>query len=387
MIPFIDLRAQQARIRDGLDASMARVLEHGQYIMGPEVAELESVLAGYCGVEHALACASGTDALVLALMALGIGEGDAVFAPAFTFVATVEAVSLVGATPVFVDADSGSFNLCPDSLAEAVDAVRKAGDLRPRAVMPVDLFGQPADYRAIGEIAAAERLEVVADAAQSFGAQLDGVRVGRLARVSTTSFFPAKPLGCYGDGGAVFTDDEDLARLIVSLRNHGQGGDKYDNVRVGLNSRLDTLQAAILLEKLKIFDDELRRRDDVAARYRTLLGNDCQVQRLIAGATSSWAQFTLLAEDREGLRGHLKDGGIPTAVYYPKPNHLQGPYLEAPRAPKGLPVTEHLQQRVVSLPMHPYLSEDLQDRIVEQVLAFRRNRGLAGAPQAESATP
>lgn len=386
MIPFIDLRAQQARIRDGLDASMARVLDHGQYIMGPEVAALESTLAAYCGVEHALGCANGTDALILALMALDIGKGDAVFAPAFTFVATVEAVRLVGATPVFVDVDSESFNLCPQSLAEAVDAVRKAGDLRPRAVMPVDLFGQPADYRAIEEIAAAERLEVIADAAQSFGAQLDGVRVGRLARVSTTSFFPAKPLGCYGDGGAIFTDDEDLARLIVSLRNHGQGSDKYDNVRVGLNSRLDTLQAAVLLEKLKIFDDELSRRDEIAARYRSLLGNDCQVQRLIAGATSSWAQFTLLAEDRDGLRDHLKDRDIPTAVYYPKPNHLQGPYLEAPRAPKGLPVTEHLQQRVVSLPMHPYLSEELQDRIVGHVLDFRRKRDLAGAPQAEPAT-
>ena len=386
MIPFIDLGAQQARIRDKLDASVARVLDHGQYIMGPEVAELESALASYCDVEHALGCANGTDALILALMALDIGEGDAVFAPAFTFVATVEAIRLVGATPVFVDVDSESFNLCPDSLAEAVDAVRKAGDLRPRAVMPVDLFGQPADYRAIEEIAAAERLEVIADAAQSFGARLDGVRVGRLARVSTTSFFPAKPLGCYGDGGAIFTDEEDLARLIVSLRNHGQGSDKYDNVRVGLNSRLDTLQAAVLLEKLKIFDDELSRRDKIAARYRSLLGNDCQVQRLIAGATSSWAQFTLLAEDRDGLRDHLKDCGVPTAVYYPKPNHLQGPYLEAPRAPKGLPVTEHLQQRVVSLPMHPYLSEELQDRIVDHVLDFRRERDLASAPQAESAT-
>lgn len=366
---------------------MARVLDHGQYIMGPEVAELESTLAAYCGVEHALGCANGTDALILALMALDIGEGDAVFAPAFTFVATVEAVRLVGATPIFVDVDSESFNLCPDSLAEAVDAVRKAGDLRPRAIMPVDLFGQPADYRAIGEIAAAECLEVIADAAQSFGAQLDGARVGRLARISTTSFFPAKPLGCYGDGGAVFTDDEDLARLIVSLRNHGQGSDKYDNVRVGLNSRLDTLQAAVLLEKLKIFDDELRCRDDIAARYRSLLGNDCQVQRLIAGATSSWAQFTLLAEDRDGLRAHLKDHGIPTAVYYPKPNHLQGPYLEAPRAPKGLPVTEHLQQRVVSLPMHPYLDEALQDGIVAHVLEFRRKLDRADAPNVEPATP
>lgn len=387
MMPFIDLQAQLQRIAPAIDLAIQNVLAHGQYIMGPEVGAFESELSKFCGARHAITCANGTDALGLALRACQVGAGDAVFVPSFTFVATVEAVVLAGATPVFVDVDPESFNLCPSSLAEAIDAIRKTGDLRSKVVIPVDLFGQPADYRAIGDIAAAERLEVIADAAQSFGAQLDGVRVGRLARLSITSFFPAKPLGCYGDGGAIFTDDEDLARLIASLRNHGQGSDKYDNVRVGLNSRLDTLQAAILLEKLKIFDNELIRRAEIATRYRTLLGNCCQVQQLIDGATSSWAQYTIQVEGRDSLREHLRDCGIPTAIYYPKPNHLQGPYRAAPRAPKGLPATELLQQRVISLPMHPYLSDDQQDHVTDHVLAFRRHWDLERASQAESATP
>ena len=367
MMPFIDLQAQRQRIAPSIDAAIQTVLEHGQYIMGPEVKEFEAALSAFCGARHVVSCANGTDALVLALMALGIGKGDAVFTPAFTFVATVEAIQLVGATPVFVDVDSETFNLCPVSLAEAVDGVLKAGEILPRAVMPVDLFGQPACYPEINAVAEANSMIVIADAAQSFGAQLHGARGGSMARISTTSFFPAKPLGCYGDGGAVFTDDGDLAKLIVSLRNHGQGHDKYDNVRVGLNSRLDTLQAAILLEKLKIFEDELRRRGEIAARYRAMLGNSCQTQRLIPGATSSWAQFTIMADERDRLRDHLKNHGIPTAVYYPKPNHLQRPYLDAPRAQRGLHVTEYLKQRVVSVTMHPYLSEQKQDHIVSSI--------------------
>lgn len=364
MIPFIDLAAQQRRIRPRIDAAVAAVMDHGQYIMGPEVARFEAALAEHCGALHAIACANGTDALVLALMAHEIGPGDAVFAPSFTFVATVEAIRLVGATPVFVDVREDTFNLCNRSLAEAIAAIRAEGALRPRAIIPVDLFGQPADYAAISALAAGEQMIVIADAAQSFGASLHGTSVGRLARVTTTSFFPAKPLGCYGDGGAMLCDDTDLADRLRSLRNHGQGADRYDNVRVGLNSRLDTIQAAILLEKLAIFSEEVAMRDAVARRYNAALSARVRSQAMLDGATSVWAQFTLVTENRDRLRAALSDAGVPTAVYYPKPNHLQAPYLEAPRAPQGLPVTEYLQDRVFSLPMHPYLDEATQDRIL-----------------------
>jgi dTDP-4-amino-4,6-dideoxygalactose transaminase len=367
VIPFIDLKAQQERIRGPLDAAMARVLAHGQYVMGPEVHELEARLAAFAGTTAAVSCANGTDALVLALLALEIGRGDAVFVPSFTFVATVESVRLVGATPVFVDVDPDTFNLCRTSLAEAIDAVGACANLQPKAVIAVDLFGQPADYRTIDAVTAGACLHVIADAAQSFGAEMGGVRVGRLARITTTSFFPAKPLGCYGDGGAVLTEDAEVAQLVASLRNHGQGRDRYDNVRVGLNSRLDTLQAAILLEKMNIFEEELALRQSVAQRYRAGLAGVARSQELIPGAVSSWAQYTLVVENRDRLREHLQACDIPTAVYYPKPNHLQAPYLEAPRAPNGLPATEHLQARVVSLPMHPYLSPDVQDRILAAV--------------------
>lgn len=335
--------------------------------MGPEVAEVEKRLATFSGTAKAVSCANGTDALVLVLLALGIGRGDAVFVPSFTFVATVEAVRLVGATPVFVDVDQETFNLSAASLVEALDVIRAKGDLRARAVIAVDLFGQPADYFAINKVAAAHKLNVIADAAQSFGASVAGVRVGRLTGVTTTSFFPAKPLGCYGDGGAVLTDDAELAQVIASLRNHGQGSDRYDNVRVGLNSRLDTLQAAILVEKLKIFDDELTRRQAVANRYQEGLAGAVDLQRIAPDALSSWAQFTLVLDGRDDLRDRLQARGIPTAVYYPKPNHLQAPYGDAPRAPNGLPVTEYLQTRVVSLPMHPYITADSQDRIIEAI--------------------
>lgn len=363
MIPFIDLQAQRRRIDGEVRAAIARVLEHGQYIMGPEVGELERQLAEFSGARHVITCANGTDALVLALMALGIGESDAVFVPSFTFVATVEAVRLVRATPVFVDVSKDTFNLCPNSLDVAIRYAQEL-ELMPKAVIPVDLFGQPADYDGIRSIVDRYGLSVIADAAQSFGAALDNRRVGTLGYITTTSFFPAKPLGCYGDGGAILTDDDDMATLMRSFRNHGQGKDRYDNVRIGLNSRLDTLQAAILLEKLKIFPDEIAARERVARRYIAGMPKALASQCVMRGATSVWAQFTIVAEDRERYRKGLEAAKIPTAVYYPKPNHVQPPYVNAPKDPNGLPNTEQLQQCAFSLPMHPYLDSEIQDNIL-----------------------
>lgn len=365
MIPFIDLQAQRQNISTEINAAIENVLAHGQYIMGPQVGELEKQLSNFCGVKHSISCGNGTDALQLALMALDIGPGDAVFAPSFTFVATVEAVLLMGATPVFVDVDEETFNICPTSLAEAIEMITAQGDLKPRAIIPVDLFGQPAAYRQIEEIATAHSLAIVADAAQSFGASLNNKNVGRMGDIVTTSFFPAKPLGCYGDGGALFTGDDDLATRLRSLRNHGQGTDRYDNVNLGLNSRLDTIQAAILIEKLKIFPSEIDARKKIAQYYHTNLPSSLRPQKLMEGATSVWAQYTVVGENRDQIRDRLAADDIPTAVYYPKPNHLQAPYQGAPCAPKGLPVTEHLQERVFSLPMHPYLDEELQGKILE----------------------
>ena len=364
MIPFIDLQAQRARIKPQIDEAIARVIEHGRYIMGPEIAELESELASFCGAGHVIGCANGTDALQLALMCLEIGPGDAVFVPSFTFVATVEAVALASATPVFVDVEQDTFNLSPSSFAEALDSVIRDGDLTPKAVIPVDLFGQPADYPKIREIAHGAKLTVIADAAQSFGASFGNRKVGTLGDISTTSFFPAKPLGCYGDGGALFTDNEEWASLLRSYRNHGQGVDRYDNVRIGLNSRLDSIHAAILLEKLKIFAEEISLRDAVASRYMSALPSGFTAQVLRDEASSVWAQYTLLHEERDRVCAQLKKSDIPTAIYYPRPNHLQAPYREAPLAPNGLPVTEYLQDRVFSLPMHPYLDNDTQMNII-----------------------
>ncbi|WP_213473675.1 DegT/DnrJ/EryC1/StrS family aminotransferase [Thalassospira tepidiphila] len=364
MIPFIDLQSQRREISANIDRAIASVLEHGQYVMGPEVARFEQELASFTGAKYAFSCANGTDALQLALMALGIGPGDAVFAPSFTFVATVEAVRLVGAQPVFVDVDEKTFNLCPDSLLEAIHQVTRDGELVPRAIIPVDLFGQPSDYDQMTRIAELHDLKVIADAAQSFGATFRGKNVGQLGDITTTSFFPAKPLGCYGDGGAIFTNDDYLAAEIRSLRNHGQGTDRYDNVKVGLNSRLDTLQAAILLEKLKIFPKEILKREKVANFYAAKIPVELGRQSLLSGASSVWAQYTVFCEERELIRNRLSDLGIPTAVYYPKPNHLQKPYLSAPSSPTGLKTTEYLQERVFSLPMHPYLTEETQMKIV-----------------------
>ena len=367
-IAFIDLQAQRRRLGERIDEAMARVLAHGRFIMGPEVRELEDRLGAFCGAKHAIACASGTDALLLALMAEGIGPGDAVFVPAFAFVATAEMAALAGATPVFVDVLPDTFNMDPKSLDAAIGIAEGLG-LRPRAVIPVDLFGQPADYGRIGAIADKHGLTVVADAAQSFGAALNGRRVGTLGAYTATSFFPAKPLGCYGDGGAVFTDDDEKAEILRSLRAHGKGSEKYDHVRIGMNGRLDTIQAAILLEKLSIFDEEIALRQEIAARYSEGLRDVTRVPQLTNGAASAWAQYTLLLDERDAVAGSLKAQGIPTAIYYPRPLHRQTAYRAYPRAPDGLPVSEDLAGRVLSLPMHPYLDAPTQDRIIAAVRA------------------
>ena len=352
---FIDLAAQQKRIRAGIDRRIGRVLDHGKYIMGPEVFELEEKLAAYTGVRHAVTCSSGTDALLMVLMALDIGPGDAVFAPTFTFVATAEVICLLGATPVFVDVDPDTFNMDPACLAEAVETL--GASLTPRCVIPVDLFGLPADYAAIRGIAEQHGLFVLEDAAQSFGATWNGKKAGSLAHAAATSFFPAKPLGCYGDGGAVFTDDEDLAEKLISIRVHGKGTHKYDNVRVGINGRLDTIQAAVLLEKLAVFDAELAARDRVANRYRRVLEDRVRCQTVPPGFTSAWAQFSVVHRDRDEIMATLRHQGIPTAVYYPAPLHCQTAFAHLGYAPDDFPVSFHLSRNIFSLPMHPYLTD------------------------------
>ena len=372
-IPFIDVAAQRRRLGRSVDEAIARVLGHCQFILGPEVRALEVKLAEFCGARHVVGCASGTDALVLVLMAQGIGPGDAVICPSFTFTATAEVVVLVGATPVFADVEQASFNLDAASLTLACAAAREAG-LRPKAVIPVDLFGQPADYDRIVPVAEAEGLFVLDDAAQAFGATYKNRRVGALAPATATSFFPAKPLGCYGDGGAVITDDEELAQVIHSLRVHGEGRGKYDCVRIGLNGRLDTIQAAVLMEKLRIFPEEILARERAARRYSAGLAEVATVPRLASGSSSVWAQYTirLAPGRRDGLAAALKAQGIPTAIHYPVPLHRQQPYQRFPIAIGGAPVSERLAEEVISLPMHAYLDESTQDRIIE---ATRRALG------------
>lgn len=367
-IPFIDLRAQRRRLGRAVDDAVARVLDHCQFVMGPEVLALEAELARYCGARHAVTCASGTDALLLVLMAKEIGPGDAVFCPSFTFCATAEVAALVGATPVMVDVQEATFNLDPDSLKRAIGTAGRNG-LAPKAVIPVDLFGLPADHDAVAAVARAEGLFVLDDAAQAFGATYKGRPLGALAHATATSFFPAKPLGCYGDGGAVFTDDDALAERLRSLRVHGQGSDRYDNVRIGMTGRLDTVQAAVLLEKLKIFPDEVAARDRVAARYAQALADVGRMPAVPAGCTSVWAQYTirLAPGRRDRLAAALKAEGIPTAIYYPRPLHRQTAYRHFPVAEGGLPVSEQLADEVLSLPMHPYLSPEVQDRVVDAV--------------------
>jgi dTDP-4-amino-4,6-dideoxygalactose transaminase len=369
-LQFIDLAAQQARLRSNIDRAIARVLDQGQYIMGPDVARLEKQLADFCGATHCISCANGTDALQLAFMALNITAGDAFFVPSFTFAATAEVVPLVNATPVFVDVLPDTFNMDPESLKRAIVLARQNG-LRPACVIPVDLFGLPADYDSIMPIARENGMAVIGDSAQGFGGHYKGKVTGSIADITTTSFFPAKPLGCYGDGGALFTDDGEIAALLDSFRVHGKGEHKYQNERVGLNSRLDTLQAAILIEKLAVYEEEILARQDVAERYRRSLANRFETPFVPEGCRSIWAQYTLKlpsSAEREALQAKAKAAGVPTVVYYPLPLHKQGAYRNFPGDPAGLKVSEDLSARVISLPMHPYLTADVQQTVIEALL-------------------
>jgi len=367
-IPFIDLQAQRARLGEPLNQAILAAVASGQWILGPQVTALETELAAFAGVKHAVACANGTDALQLILMAWGIGPGDAVFVPAFTFCASAEVMALVGAEPVFVDVLQDTYNIDPASLEAAIALVKKEGRLKAKAVMPVDLFGQPADYDRITPIVAREGLKMLCDTAQAFGATYDGKVTGSIGDAAATSFFPAKPLGCYGDGGACFTDDDDLAKLLKSIRMHGEGSDRYENVRIGLNSRLDSIQAVILSAKLKIFPDEIEKREAVALRYKAGLSasNSIRVPHVIDGAQSTWAQYVIQVPDRDKLQADLKAKGIPTAVYYPIPLSEQKGYRHYPSAPT--PVSKAIAKTVVALPMHPYMDGATQDTIIAAVL-------------------
>jgi dTDP-4-amino-4,6-dideoxygalactose transaminase len=378
---FIDLAAQQERIRERIEANIAAVLNHGQYIMGPEIQSLEEKLARYVGAKRAISCASGTDALLLALMAYEIGPGDAIFTTPFTFIATGEVISLLGATPVFVDIDPQTFNMDPSKLEPVIRAIldneatdhpipRSGLPLAPKGIIGVDLFGLPADYDNLNAIARQHGMFVLEDAAQSFGAEHRGKKAGSLTQIGCTSFFPAKPLGCYGDGGMCFTDDADLHEIMMSLRVHGKGTHKYDNVRIGMNGRMDTLQAAVLLAKFEIFPEEIELRQQVARQYSRLLNQHAQVQTPTVPdeMTSAWAQYSVLATDeshRTQLQARLKEAGIPTAIYYPKPLHLQTAFKPLGYEKGDFPVSEDFSGRIFSLPMHPYLSEADQERIAK----------------------
>ena len=367
---FIDLGAQRERIRGRLKAAIDHVVDDGRYILGPQVAEFETRLAEYIGVKHVVACANGTDALLLPLFAANIGPGDAVFVPSFTFAATAEVVALARAEPVFVDVDPDTYNIDIASLEAAIAMVRAEGRLLPKAIIPVDLFGLAADYDAIQAIADREGLFVIEDAAQAIGGTRNGRRCGAFGNVAATSFYPAKPLGCYGDGGAMFTNDDDLAAALRSFAFHGKGETQYDNVRVGVNSRLDTLQAAILIEKLAILEDEMIARQAVAKRYADGFGDVVKAARAPAGHRSAWAQYAIETPRRDALKAHLQGMGIPSVIYYVKSLHEQVAYRNYPRTPTGLPVSEGLPKRILCLPMHPYLGASDQDRIIEAIRDF-----------------
>lgn len=352
---FIDLKAQYKHLQEKIDARVMAVLKHGKYIMGPEVSELENELADYVGVKNVITCANGTDALTLSLMALGITKDDAVFCPTFTFFATAEVISYSGATPVFVDSNEKTFNICPQSLEQQIKKVIKESALKPKAIIAVDLFGLPANYPEIEKIAKKYDLKLIEDAAQGFGGEINGRRAGSFGDIATTSFFPAKPLGCYGDGGAIFTNDDDYASLLRSFRVHGKGKDKYDNVRIGMNSRLDTIQAAILLEKLAEFPTELLKRNKVASKYEFELSKDYKTPKVPEGYLSSWAQYTLVSPEREAEMKRYAEQGIPTAIYYSTCMHQQTVFKHLGYNDEDFPVASKLASQVFSLPMHPYL--------------------------------
>ncbi|AIW12754.1 DegT/DnrJ/EryC1/StrS aminotransferase family protein [Vibrio tubiashii] len=354
---FIDLQAQYNHLKDRIDERIHRVLDHGRYIMGPEVNELEDKLAQYVGVKHAITCANGTDALTLAMMAIGVSEGDAVFCPTFTFFATAETIAYEGATPVFVDSDRATYNICTRDLEDKIKKVIKEGLLKPKAIISVDLFGLPANYPEIALIAKKYGLKVIEDAAQGFGGTINGERAGSFGDLATTSFFPAKPLGCYGDGGAIFTDDDEYAELIKSYRVHGKGSNKYDNVRIGMNSRLDTIQAAILLEKLAEFPTELANRNIAAENYNSTLNSEYILPLVPDGYTSSWAQYSILVERREEVIKEFTMQKIPTMIYYEKCLHLQEAFRYLGYSEGDFPVAESISRKILSLPMHGYLSK------------------------------
>ena len=370
---FIDLKKQYQKIESSINKRITAVLNHGNYILGPEISELERVLSDYTGAAHCISCASGTDALLLSLMAYNVGPGDAVFVPPFTFIATAEVISLLGATPFFVDIDPVTYNIDPVKLNESIKSFKTGKipthtmpkGLKPRGIIPVDIFGLPADYDAIKKIAAENGLFLIEDAAQSFGGTYKGKKTcSSLADVAATSFFPAKPLGCYGDGGAIFTNDGETAEIIESLRIHGQGSDKYNNVRIGINGRMDTLQAAVLLAKMEVFDEEIALRQKVARQYSDLLKGHVQTPEIPEGYISAWAQYSVQSDDRTEIMERLKKSGIPTAIYYPKPLHLQEAFSYLGYEKGQMPVSEAVAKRIFSVPMHPYLNEDEQKEIV-----------------------
>lgn len=377
MIQMNDLLMQYGNLRTEIHKNIERVLDHGQYIMGPEIHELEKSLTEYVGVRYTVTCASGTDALLLTLLAWGIGEGDAVFTTPFTFIATSEVISLLGATPIFVDIDPETYNITPELLDTAIDKTIKEGKWNPKAVLAVDLFGLPADYDKIKQVASKYNIKVLEDAAQSFGGVYKGNRAGSFGDAAGTSFFPAKPLGCYGDGGAVFTNDSELYEKLKSIRVHGQGMNKYDNIRIGVNSRLDTIQAAILLAKLSVFDEELILRNEVAKKYTNGLEGAVITPRIPEGCLSAWAQYSVLArnsEEREQLTKHLKEKGIRTAIYYQKPLHLQQVYRKLRYKKGDFPVSEDICNRIFSLPMYPYLSDDNIKKIIDAIKSLKTRR-------------
>ena len=371
---FVDLKQQYKRIAPRIHDRINEVLRHGRFIMGPEVVELEHCLASFVGAKYCVSCASGTDALLLALMAFEVGPGDAIFTTPFTFIATAEVICLLGATPVFIDIDPDTYNIDSRKLEAAVEAVKNgtmrlgiSTKLRPKGIIPVDLFGLPADYDQINHIAKVHGLFVLEDAAQSLGGSYKGKRVGNLADVAATSFFPAKPLGGYGDGGAVFTDDDTLADRIRSLREHGKGSHKYDNVRIGINGRLDTLQAGILRAKLEIFESEIKERQEVAARYSRALQSSVKVPHIPDDLSSAWAQYSVVTEKRDSYINKLKEKGIPTAIYYPRPLHLQTAFAHLMHRQGDFPISEHISDRIFSLPMHPYLEANAQRHVIEAI--------------------
>jgi UDP-2-acetamido-2-deoxy-ribo-hexuluronate aminotransferase len=369
-IPLIDLAAQHQALAGRLEAAIARVLAHGRFVLGPEVQALEERLADHLGVRNVVGCSNGTDALLLALMVLGIGRGDAVFTTPFTFIATAEVIARVGAKPVFVDIDPETFNIDPSALADSVASVARVGQARPAAVIAVDLFGTPCDYDAIGAVAGGHGLAVIEDAAQAFGAEWHGRAAGTLGDLGTTSFYPSKPLGACGDGGAVFTNRDDLAARLRSLRSHGSGRNEYDNVEFGLNARLDSVQAAVLLEKLEAFPEELAQREAIAARYGAALADLVQVPRTPAGARNAWAHYSILTPRRDALCDALEREGIGTAVYYPKPLHVQPAFARYGYEAGDLPVAERCARQILSLPMHPYLTREAQDEVIRALRRF-----------------